>query len=114
MRRAVRIKRRSLGAVRANSMAVLRPIPDEAPVIKIVLPSIRFEIAASDILRNWERNGCGRSCGGGRVGLLRNVERRRMSRWPGICIWFGCEEDVLYKCQKIEEKRRVGASQLGG
>jgi hypothetical protein len=37
----VRISLRSRGEVRANSKAVLRPIPDDAPVINIVLP-LRF------------------------------------------------------------------------
>lgn len=51
IRRAVRMSRRSFGAVRANSMAVLRPMPEEAPVMRIVLPSMRLEIAERDILR---------------------------------------------------------------
>jgi hypothetical protein len=37
-RRAVRMSLRLWGEVRANSKAVLRPMPDEAPVIRIVLP----------------------------------------------------------------------------
>ena len=41
IRRAVKIKRRSFGDVRANSNAVLRPIPEEAPVMRIVLPCRR-------------------------------------------------------------------------
>lgn len=44
-RRAVRINRRFFGDVRANSCAVLLPIPEEAPVIKMVLPSSLFDTA---------------------------------------------------------------------
>lgn len=38
---------RFLGLVRANSIAVLRPIPDELPVMRTVLPDRRFSIAAA-------------------------------------------------------------------
>jgi hypothetical protein len=37
-------------AVRANSKAVLRPMPDDAPVITTVFPARRFA-TADDILR---------------------------------------------------------------
>jgi hypothetical protein len=47
----VRIRLKFLGAVRANSMAVLLPIPDEAPVITIVFPSRRLLIAEDAMLR---------------------------------------------------------------
>jgi len=42
-RRAVRMSFRFLGDCRANSNAVLRPIPADAPVMTIVLPSRFFE-----------------------------------------------------------------------
>jgi hypothetical protein len=45
-RLAASTRRRSLGAVRANSRAVLRPIPDDAPVIRMVLPSSRLATEA--------------------------------------------------------------------
>lgn len=49
MRRAVRISRRLfLGAVRANSKAVLRPMPEEAPVMTMVLPSRRLAAAEEE------------------------------------------------------------------
>lgn len=38
MRRAVRMSFSDEGDVRANSNAVLRPMPDDAPVINMVLP----------------------------------------------------------------------------
>lgn len=43
IRRAVRISRAGLsaGLVRANSRAVERPMPEEAPVMRIVLPERR-------------------------------------------------------------------------
>ena len=44
-RRAVRMSLRSEGEVRANSKAVLRPMPDDAPVMRIVLPARRLETA---------------------------------------------------------------------
>ena len=47
IRLAVTIIFKSLGKVRANSLAVLRPIPDEAPVTRTVLPSRRFAIAVA-------------------------------------------------------------------
>jgi hypothetical protein len=40
----------ALGAVRANSRAVDFPIPEEAPVMRMVLPSRRLA-AAEDMLR---------------------------------------------------------------
>lgn len=56
MRRAVRIRRRPFwGAVRANSRAVERPMPEEAPVTTMVLPVRRFAAAEDDILRMEER-----------------------------------------------------------
>lgn len=42
------------GEVRANSRAVDFPMPLEAPVIRIVLPSRRFE-TAEDMVRRWVR-----------------------------------------------------------
>lgn len=45
MRRAVTTIFKFLGEVRANSFAVLLPIPAEAPVTTTVLPSRRFAIA---------------------------------------------------------------------
>lgn len=51
MRRAVRINFRFLGDVRANSLAVLFPMPDEAPVTTIVLPSRRFATAEAMVRR---------------------------------------------------------------
>jgi hypothetical protein len=50
MRRAVRISLRFLGAVRANSCAVLLPMPELAPVIRTVLPSRRLAIAVDMVL----------------------------------------------------------------
>jgi hypothetical protein len=55
MRLAVTISFRFLGAVRANSFAVLRPIPEEAPVITIVLPSKRLAIAEAIVRLNANR-----------------------------------------------------------
>ena len=52
IRRAVRMSLRFLGDVRANSMAVLFPMPLEAPVTTIVLPSSRLPIAVA-IVRGW-------------------------------------------------------------
>lgn len=59
MRRAVRISLRLSGELRANSRAVERPIPEEAPVMRMVLPERRFAV---DILVLYElecreRNG---------------------------------------------------------
>lgn len=46
------MRRRSLdGAVRANSRAVLRPMPDEAPVMRTVLPARRFAAAEAMMVR---------------------------------------------------------------
>lgn len=44
-RRAVSINLRFFGAVRANSFAILRPIPEEAPVIRMVFPWSRADTA---------------------------------------------------------------------
>jgi len=44
------MRRRFLGHDLANSMAVLRPIPEDAPVMRIVLPSRRFDITEELIL----------------------------------------------------------------
>jgi hypothetical protein len=41
--------------VRANSNAVLRPMPDDAPVISIVLFARRLDAAAEDMVR-WEKD----------------------------------------------------------
>lgn len=57
IRRAVRISRRFLGDVRANSTAVLLPIPEEAPVMTIVLPSRRLPIAVVAMVRMSGRVG---------------------------------------------------------
>ena len=55
--RAVRMSLRFLGDVRANSIAVLLPMPEEAPVITIVLPSRRLAIAAvAMVLRAWKKD----------------------------------------------------------
>jgi hypothetical protein len=43
-RRAVRISLRFWGEVRANSKAVLRPMPEDAPVIRMVLPDRFLDI----------------------------------------------------------------------
>jgi hypothetical protein len=48
-RRAVRMSLRSSGCVRANSMAIDLPIPDDAPVTRIVLPLRRCDML-EDIL----------------------------------------------------------------
>lgn len=40
-----------MGAVRANSIAVERPIPEEAPVTTMVLPVRRPDIAEADMAR---------------------------------------------------------------
>jgi hypothetical protein len=45
--RAVRMSFRSWGDVRANSKAVLRPIPEDAPVMRIVFPLRFFAIEVS-------------------------------------------------------------------
>lgn len=48
-RRAARMRRRlPLGQVRANSRAVDRPMPEEAPVMRTVLPARRWPAAESD------------------------------------------------------------------
>ena len=52
IRRAVSMSLRFLGDVRANSMAVLFPMPLDAPVITMVLPSRRLPIAVA-IVRRW-------------------------------------------------------------
>src|SRR5271156_5020806 len=75
MRRAVKMSLRFAGDARANSCAQLRPMPELAPVMRMVLPSRRFAIAV-DILRRVE--GVPRS----------NMGRRRFSiGW--------CGEEVL-------------------
>ena len=49
MRRAVNTSRRSfLGAVRANSKALLRPMPEDAPVMRIVLACRRLAAAEEE------------------------------------------------------------------
>lgn len=45
---------RESGEVRANSRAVALPMPEEAPVMRIVLPERRFE-TAEDMVRTWGR-----------------------------------------------------------
>ena len=52
IRRAVKMSLRFLGDVRANSIAVLFPMPLDAPVITMVLPSRRLPIAVA-IVRRW-------------------------------------------------------------
>lgn len=42
IRRAVRIRRKFFGDALANSTAVLRPMPEDAPVMTTVLPPSRF------------------------------------------------------------------------
>ena len=62
---------RSFGKVRANSRAVARPMPDEAPVMRMVFPARRADMAELDILREkWGIGGW--SVGGERKGV----------RWP--------------------------------
>ena len=51
MRLAVRISLRDWGDVRANSKAVLRPMPEEAPVIRMVLPLRRLDTAEAIVRR---------------------------------------------------------------
>ena len=46
MRRAVRMSLRFWGDARANSKAVDRPMPDEAPAIRTVLPLRELGIVA--------------------------------------------------------------------
>lgn len=60
----MRINLRFFGAVRANSLAVLLPIPEEAPVINTVLPSSLF--AAVEALRVVVYSFGDRGIGGGR------------------------------------------------
>ena len=62
----MRIRRRLFGDVRANSNAVERPIPDDAPVIIIVLPASRFAMVVVDMVC-WVR-------------VVRGI------RW---CVWLG-------------------------
>jgi len=51
---------RFFGDVRANSIAVLRPIPDDAPVTMIVLPSRRLPIAVAMVRvgSRWVQTSC--------------------------------------------------------
>jgi hypothetical protein len=74
-RRAVRMSLRSSGWVRANSRAVERPMPDEAPVIKTVLPLRRCAML-DDILARcaWAMLGRGVVLRGLRAALVKAVE----------------------------------------
>lgn len=72
MRRAVRTSFRSSGLVRANSKAQERPIPDDAPVIRIVLPARRAAIE-EDILADVVTN-------------CKGEDWRREGRWEWGCV----------------------------
>jgi hypothetical protein len=66
---------RFLGAVRANSCAVLLPMPELAPVIRTVLPSRRLAIAVDMLLWVARRvRGVKRDVMGVVAGLKRAVE----------------------------------------
>ena len=82
--RAVRMSFRFLGEVRANSIAVLLPMPEEAPVMTMVLPSRRLAIAAvAMVLRAWKKN----IGGTGRLSLW--GWRRRLTVVWAVCSWIG-------------------------
>ena len=52
VRRAARRSLRLCGEVRANSRAVERPMPEEAPVMRMVLPERRLPMAVVDMVRD--------------------------------------------------------------
>ena len=86
---AVRINRQS-GAVRANSRAVDRPIPAEAPVMRMVFFERRRAIA-DDIVESWSLR---------KLGLLKKGETADCSRRWGVRVR---EMD----CSGGRRKRRV-------
>lgn len=84
IRLAVKMSLRLFGDVLANSCAVLLPMPDEAPVIKIVFPSSRLPCAVAIVRRKC--GGAGRMRAGMRLctnlGILGlETARRKTGIW---------------------------------
>ena len=82
------MRRSSLGEVRANSKAQDRPMPDEAPVMTIVLPDRRWD--AEDMARRWVR----------RVGESRYAEG---AVWRGE-MWRAAIEAVEDNLERREKR----------
>ena len=96
-RRAVSMSLMS-GCVRANSMAVALPMPEDAPVITMVLPLRRWAIFV-DMLAMWcwrEADSCDGGAMRGRNGALVRADavRKRCFDGRGRCMY-------VCKCQSV-------------
>jgi hypothetical protein len=81
-RRAARMSFKLLGDVRANSKAVLRPMPEEAPVMRMVLPERRLDIDEDMVVGVGEKYRI--VCG-----VTRGYRRRWRVEEGGKSLWYG-------------------------